>query len=155
MAAPTTRFACIGDDRVAFHVSGHGPATLVIVYGTYSHIQLNWEIPVVERMLDRLSQFVRVVEFDRRGTGLSDRPDRPLTIEDRVDDVLAVIDATGSDPVALLGVSDGAATAVLLAAARPDRVSRLLLYAPLVRTLRSVDFPWGIFESRQELVASV
>jgi class 3 adenylate cyclase len=106
-------------------------------------------------MLNRLSQFVRVVEFDRRGTGLSDRPDRPLTIEDRVDDVLAVIDATASDQVAVLGVSDGAATAVLLGAARPDRVSRLLLYAPLVRTRRSVDFPWGTFESRQELVASV
>jgi pimeloyl-ACP methyl ester carboxylesterase len=155
VAAPTTRFVSIGDDRIAFHMSGQGPVTLVIVYGTYSHIQLNWEIPAVVRMLERLGQFVTVVEFDRRGTGLSDRPDRPLTIEDRVDEVLAVIDAAADGPVALLGVSDGAATAVVLAASRPDRVSRLLLYAPLVRTLRSADFPWGTFESRQELVTSI
>jgi len=63
MASPTTRFAFIGDDRVAFHVSVHGPVTVVIVYGTCSHIEVNWEIPAVERVLDRLGQFVTVVDF--------------------------------------------------------------------------------------------
>ena len=128
---------------MAYQAWGHGPVDLLMVYGAYSHVQLNWEIPAVVRLLEQLGQSLRVVQFDRRGTGLSDRPERPQTMEDRGDDILAVMDAAGCARVALFGESEGASTAVLLAAAHPERVSHLVLYGPLVRMLRSPESPWA------------
>jgi pimeloyl-ACP methyl ester carboxylesterase len=134
---------------------GDGPITAVFVYGFFSHIELNWEVTPLARLFSRLGRSMRVVQFDRRGTGLSDRPDRPLTLEDRVDDLLAVIDTVGLETVALLGQDDGAAASIVAAAGHPDRISHLVLYSPLVRMLRSDDFPWGTVRSADELRAIV
>jgi pimeloyl-ACP methyl ester carboxylesterase len=150
VTVPRTRFASVGGDRVAYQVWGEGPVDLVVDYGSYSHLELNWEVPAVVRFLERLGRSVRVIQFDRRGTGLSDRPDRPPTLEDRVDDVVAVVEAAGCGQVALLGESEGAATSLLFAAAHPERVSHLVLYGSLVRALRSDEYPWGVVETRAE-----
>ena len=147
MRRPRTQFASLGDDRIAFQVSGDGDLDAVLVYGFYSHVELNWETPALGRLFERLGRAMRLVQFDRRGTGLSDRPDRALTLEDRVDDVLAVLGAAGCGRAALIGLADGAATSIMLAAKHPDRVSHLVLYAPIVRMLRTDDFPWGAVQA--------
>jgi class 3 adenylate cyclase len=132
-----------GDYRVAYQVWGEGPITLVTVWGTMSHVEIHWEDPPFARLLERLGRSVRVVQFDRLGTGLSDRPDRLPTLEDRMDDLRAVIDAVGCSRVALLGESEGGAAAILFAATYPDRVSHLVLYGTVVRILADDDFPAG------------
>jgi class 3 adenylate cyclase len=152
---PRTRFASLGEDRIAFQVWGDAPIAAVFVYGFFSHIELNWEVSALAHLFSRLGRSMRVVQFDRRGAGLSDRPDRPLTLEDRVDDLLAIVDAAGLDRVALLGLDDGAAASIMAAAGHPDRISHLVLYSPLVRMLRSDDFPWGAVQSADELRAIV
>jgi class 3 adenylate cyclase len=144
MAMPTTRFTRVGDLHLAYQVWGDGPVDVVLVWGTMSHAEIIWEDPKMVRFFERLGRSVRVIQFDRIGTGLSDRPDRVPTLEDRMDDLLAVVDAVGCDRVALLGESEGGPTSILFSATHPERVSHLVLYAPLVRLLRSEDFPIGM-----------
>ena len=103
---PETRYAKSGDVHVAFQVTGDGPIDLVFVPGFVSHLEADWDSPVRSRLLQRLSSFCRLIRFDKRGTGLSDRVKIP-TLEQRMDDVRAVMDAVGSQKAALFGLSDG------------------------------------------------
>ena len=148
-----TRFARSGDVHIAYQVIGDGPLDLVYVPGWVSNVGLNWEEPSYARFLTRLASFARLILFDKRGTGLSDRvPDRELpTLELRMDDVRAVLDAVGSERAALLGVSEGGPMCALFAATYPDRTVALVMYGSYARRRRTADYPWG--QSDEDLAA--
>jgi class 3 adenylate cyclase len=130
-----TRYARSGDVHLAYQVVGNGPIDLVFVPGWITHLELGWDDPLEAEWLRRLASFSRLLIFDKRGTGLSDRvPVNELPIlEDRMDDVRAVMDAAGSERAALLGVSDGGPLAALFAATYPDRTEALILYGSFAR----------------------
>ena len=155
MASPETRFAKSGDAHIAYQVVGNGPFDLVYVPGWVSNVALNWDEPSYARFLTRLSAFARLILFDKRGTGLSDRiPGQGLpTLEQRMDDVRAVLDAAGSERAALLGVSEGGSMSALFAATYPDRTTALVMYGSYARRHRAPDYPWG--QSDEEVAASL
>jgi class 3 adenylate cyclase len=124
---PETRYARSGDVRIAFQVVGGGPFDLVFVPGFISNLDLTWDTPVRARFFSRLSSFSRLILFDKRGTGLSDRVSAMPTLEERMDDVRAVMDAAGSERAALFGISEGGAMSVLFAATYPERTQALVL----------------------------
>jgi pimeloyl-ACP methyl ester carboxylesterase len=128
MIVPQTQYAKVGSVHIAYQVVGSGPPDLVMVPGFVSHIECNWEEPSFARALERLAGFSRLILFDKRGTGLSDRVSDMPTLEQRMDDVRAVMDAAGSARAAILGVSEGGAMSTVFAATHPDRTSLLLLY---------------------------
>jgi pimeloyl-ACP methyl ester carboxylesterase len=143
--APETRYARSGDVNVAYQVLGEGSIDLVFVMGWVSHLDWFWEEPGFARFLRRLASFSRLILFDKRGTGLSDRvPDRELpTLEERMDDVRAVMDAVGSRRAALMGVSEGGPLCLLFGATYPDRTQALVLIGSYARRLWAEDYPWG------------
>jgi pimeloyl-ACP methyl ester carboxylesterase len=124
---PETQFAKNGDLSIAYQVVGDGPVDLVFVPGFMSHVELNWEYLFASAPLDRLSRFARLVVFDKRGSGLSDRSLGAGTVEDRMNDIRVVMNAVGFDRAALAGVSNGAPLAAMFAASYPDRVTSLVL----------------------------
>src|SRR5579871_2145485 len=130
MKPPETRYARSGDVRIAYQVIGNGPIDLVFVPGFLSNLEVHWEDPGYSHLLQRLGAFTRLIQFDKRGTGLSDRVDnRDLpSLETRMDDVRAVMDAAGSGRAALLGASEGAPMSILFAATYPERTRALVLY---------------------------
>ena len=130
MTQPETRYAKSGDVRIAYQVIGHGPLDLVFVPGFMSNLDVQWEDPGFTHLLNRLSGFTRLILFDKRGTGLSDRVDNHHlpTLETRMDDVRAVMDAAGSGRAALLGASEGGPMSILFAATYPQRTRALVLY---------------------------
>jgi pimeloyl-ACP methyl ester carboxylesterase len=123
---PETRYAKSGDNYVAYQVIGEGPFDLVIVPGFVSHLDLLMEWPLSANFFKRLASFCRLILFDKRGTGLSDRGRIP-TIEERMDDVRAVMDAAGSARAALCGLSEGGPMSMVFAATYPQRTSALIL----------------------------
>jgi class 3 adenylate cyclase len=144
--APTTRYAKAPDGvSIAYQVIGDGPRDLVWVPGWVSHVEAAWDEPTMARFFDRLAAFARLILFDKRGTGLSDRvPERDLpTLETRMADVLAVLDAVGSEDSALLGVSEGAAMCLLFAATYPSRTTAIILVGGYARRLAAPDYPPG------------
>jgi class 3 adenylate cyclase/pimeloyl-ACP methyl ester carboxylesterase len=141
---PQTRYARSGDVRIAYQVVGDGPRDLVIVPGFVSHVDLSWEHPPYERFMERLATFARVLVFDKRGSGLSDPVHPAATLEERIDDVRAVMDAAGSERAALLGISEGAPMSALFAAGRPDRIEALILYGAFARGTPTPDYPWAM-----------
>src|SRR6266849_7088877 len=130
MKPPETRYARSGDVRIAYQVIGNGPIDLVFVPGFLSNLEVHWEDPGYSHLLQRLGAFTRLIQFDKRGTGLSDRVDnRDLPdLETRMDDVRAVMDAAGSGRAALMGASEGAPMSILFAATYPERTRALVLY---------------------------
>ncbi len=132
---PETRYARSGDVNIAYQVLGSGPPDLVVVPGSITHLEVMREEPDHERMLRRLASFARVIVFDKRGTGLSDRSPGPevATLETRMDDVRAVMDAVGSEHAALFGTSEGAPMSALFAATYPERATALVLYGSWAR----------------------
>jgi pimeloyl-ACP methyl ester carboxylesterase/DNA-binding CsgD family transcriptional regulator len=130
MKPPETRYARSGDVRIAYQVIGNGPIDLVFVPGFLSNLEVHWEDPGYSHLLQRLGAFTRLIQFDKRGTGLSDRVDiRDLpSLETRMDDVRAVMDAAGSGRAVLLGASEGAPMSILFAATYPERTRALVLY---------------------------
>ena len=104
---PETKYALSGDTYVAYQVTGNGPVNLVWAPGTVSHLDLDWDTPVRAQFFERVSAFCRLIRFDKRGTGLSDRPLKMATLEERTDDIRAVMDAVGSERATLLGFSEG------------------------------------------------
>lgn len=128
MAAAITRYTRNGDIHLAYQVIGDGPIDLVMVPGFISHIECYWEEPSFARALMRFAGFSRLIVFDKRGTGLSDRVSHMPTIEQRMDDVRAVMDAAGSQRAAILGISEGGAMSTVFAATYPERTSLLILY---------------------------
>jgi class 3 adenylate cyclase/alpha-beta hydrolase superfamily lysophospholipase len=142
-----TRYATTPDGvAIAYQVVGEGPRDLVWVPGWISHLEAAWDEPTLARFFERLASFSRLILFDKRGTGLSDRvPESALpSLETRMSDVLTVCDAVGSSRAALLGVSEGAPMCVLFAATFPDRTTGLILYGGFARRLRDVDYPAGV-----------
>jgi pimeloyl-ACP methyl ester carboxylesterase len=137
------RYAKSGDVHIAFHVMGGGPIDLVLVPGFISHLELQLESPWCSRFFQRLASFCRLILFDKRGTGLSDRMSAIPTLEQRMDDVRAIMDAVGSTRAALLGYSEGGAMSVLFAATYPQRTLALVLYAAMARLAWAPDNPWG------------
>src|SRR2546426_1049792 len=142
---PETRYAKSGDLSIAYQVVGAGPFDLVYVPGWVSNVELLWEKPKPARLLERLASFSRLILFDKRGTGMSDRVsnDRLPTLEQRMDDVRAVLDAVGSESAALLGHSEGSGMSILFAATYPQRSIALALYGSFAKRLRSDDYPWA------------
>ncbi|MEH2592293.1 adenylate/guanylate cyclase domain-containing protein [Bradyrhizobium sp. AZCC 1721] len=125
---PKTQYAKSGDVRIAYQVVGEGPFDLVFVPGFISNLDVAWEEPYRARVWTRLAAFARLIMFDKRGTGLSDRTVGVPTLEERMDDVRAVMDAVGSEQAALFGISEGGAMSVLFAATYPERTRALVLY---------------------------
>jgi pimeloyl-ACP methyl ester carboxylesterase len=142
---PETRYTKSGDLNVAYQVVGEGPLDLVYVPGWVSNIELMWEEPELARFLTRLASFSRLILFDKRGTGLSDRVpnDRPATLEERMDDVRAVMDAVGSERAALFGHSEGGNMCMLFAATYPERTIALITVGVYAKRIRSDDYPWA------------
>src|SRR5258706_773516 len=130
MQPPETRYARSGDVRIAYQVIGNGPIDLVFVPGFLSNLEVHWEDPGYSHLLQRLGAFTRLIQFDKSGTGLSDRVDnRDLPdLETLMDDRRAVMDAAGSGRAALLGASEGAPMSILFAATYPERTRALVLY---------------------------
>jgi len=127
-SVPETRYAKSGDVSIAYQVVGDGPIDLVLVPGFVSHLDIDWDDPAHARFLRRLASFSRLIRFDKRGTGLSDRMAGVATLEERMDDVRAVMDAAHSEKAALYGVSEGGPMALLFTATYPDRTRALVLY---------------------------
>jgi DNA-binding SARP family transcriptional activator/pimeloyl-ACP methyl ester carboxylesterase len=146
-----TRYAVSGAVRVAYQVVGGGPRDLVVVPGFASHLELTWEYPPYERFVRRLATFARVILFDKRGTGLSDPIGDAETLEERMDDIRAVMDAVGSQRADLFGWSEGAMIATVFGASRPDRVSALVLYGSCARTTPAEGYPWAPAREGREL----
>lgn len=140
---PKTHYAKSGGVNVAYHVVGSGPPDLVYVPGFLSNIEMMWENPLLARFLRRLASFSRLIVFDKRGTGLSDRVAELPTLEQRMDDVRAVMDAVGSSHAALFGHSEGALMCILFAASYPERTIALMTYGAYAKRLRSKDYPWA------------
>ena len=130
---PETRYALSGDVNLAYQVMGNGPVDIVMVPGFMSHIEFRHELPGQTAFLRRLSSFARVVTFDKRGQGLSDRVSDAPSLEQRMDDVRAIMDAVGSQRATLFGHSEGCAMSALFAATYPERVSRLILFGGYVK----------------------
>jgi pimeloyl-ACP methyl ester carboxylesterase len=142
---PETQYAKSGDVNVAYQVVGDGPFDLVLVPGWVSNVDLMWQEPTHERFLRRLASFARLILFDKRGTGLSDRVpnDRLPTLEERMDDVRAVMDAAGSDEAALFGYSEGGNLSTLFAATYPERTRALATFGIFAKRIWSPDYPWA------------
>ena len=140
---PKTQYAKSGDLHIAYQVTGTGPLDLVFVPGFVSHLEYQWEHLESARFFERLSSFSRLIRFDKRATGLSDRVGGIPTLEQRMDDVRAVMDAVGSDRAALFGISEGGPMSLLFAATYPERTSALVLYGSYARRAWAPDHPFG------------
>src|SRR5919202_80476 len=144
-STPETRYAKSGDLHVAYQVVGDGPFDLLHIPGFVSNVEGMWDEPLLARFLGRLASFSRLILFDKRGTGLSDRVpvDRLPTLEERMDDLRAVLDAAGSEQAALLSHSEGGNLAVLYAATYPERTRALVTTGMFAARIWSPDYPWA------------
>ena len=143
MNPPPTQYTKSAETSIAYQVVGDGPLDLVLVPGFASHLEMGWELPAQARFLERLASFARLILFDKRGTGLSDPVDGVPTLEQRMDDVRAVMDTAGSERAALFGISEGGPMCVLFAATHPERVSALVLHGAMARTTEAEDYPFA------------
>lgn len=141
---PEVRYARNGEVSIAYQVLGEGPQDLVFVTGFVGHLELFWEAPPVRRFFERLASFSRLILWDKREQGLSDRLGQPPTLEQGMDDLATVLDAVGSERVALVGISEGGPMSVLYAASFPHRVTHLVLYGTYAKLTRSADYPVGV-----------
>ena len=145
-----TRYAKSGDVSIAYQLLGKGPPDLVLVPGWVSNIDVFWEEPTLARFLTRLASFSRLILFDKRGTGLSDRVADMPSLEVRMDDVRAVMDVVGSEFAALFGYSEGGTMCALFAATHPSRTSALIMSGAFARRTWAPDYPWGRTEEQQQ-----
>ncbi|MGH2793858.1 MAG: adenylate/guanylate cyclase domain-containing protein [Actinomycetota bacterium] len=145
MERPKTKYARSGDLHIAYQVVGDGPIDLVWVPGWFSHVEQSWEWLAMAGFFERLAAFSRLILFDKRGTGLSDPVpvDQPATIEQRMDDVRAVMDAAGSERAALVGLSEGGPMSMMFAATYPDRTTALILTGTFARATHDKDYDIG------------
>lgn len=155
---PETRYARSGDVGIAYQVFGEGEVDLVVAWPYVSHLDLMWESPAMSRFLRRLGAFARVIVFDRRGVGLSDPVAGAPTLEERMDDLRAVMDAASCERAALFGMSEGSTMSMLFAATYPERTSALVLWGAMARSTAAPDYPWArereaVQEANDELIA--
>jgi pimeloyl-ACP methyl ester carboxylesterase len=151
--APRTCYARNADVSIAYQVVGEGP-DLLWIPGFISHLDVYWADPDIARMLRLVADFCRLIIYDKRGTGLSDPVWRPPTLDERVGDALAVLDAAGSTEAAVVGFSEGAPTGMLLAARYPTRIPRLVLYGAIILGVAEESRPWGVREETYEALFS-
>jgi pimeloyl-ACP methyl ester carboxylesterase len=137
--------------HIAYQVTGGGETDVVLISGFVSHLDLDWAHPAHAHFLDRLGQMGRLIRFDKRGTGMSDRPEGLPDLETRMHDVLAVMDTVGSERAVLCGYSEGGPMAILMAATHPERVSALVLYGSYARRTRAPDYPWAQTEEERSV----
>jgi class 3 adenylate cyclase len=145
VAMPTTRYVRSGDANIAYQVVGQGPFDLIWVPGWISNVEVSWEVPEYARFLTRLASFSRLILFDKRGTGLSDGVsiEHLPALEQRMDDVRAVLEAAGSTSAAIFGASEGGNLSILFAATYPERVRALVLAGSYAKRLWTPDYPWA------------
>ena len=155
MASPVL-YAKSGEINIAYTITGSGP-DVVWCPGSLSHQELTPHVPELAGHIDRAARFARVIFFDKRGTGMSDRPAGIPTLEERIDDIRAVMDAAQSQRAHVMGLSEGGSMAMLFAATFPDRTRSLLLYGARPRWTRTPDYPWGptLEESEANLEQSI
>ena len=144
MQRPKTQYAKAGDTHIAYQVFGDGPIDLLWAQGWATHIEYAWESPDYARFLGKLSQFARVIFFDKRGVGMSDRDVGYPTLEERSQDINAVLDAAGSERAAVFGASEGGAISSVFAATYPERVSHLILNGSRACYSWKPDYPYGL-----------
>ena len=140
---PPVLYARSGDQNLAYQVVGDGPAEVLMIPGWFSHLVLAWEEPTWVRWCERLASFARLVRFDKRGTGMSDRPPGIPTPDERMEDARAVMDAAGLKAAHVLCWSEGGPLGVLLAVTHPERVQSLVLYGTQATFLRRPGYPFG------------
>ncbi len=155
--AVETRYARSGDVSIAYQTIGEGETDIVVAFQFVSHLDLLWENAAEAEFMRRLGSFARVILFDRRGVGLSDPAGGAPTLEERMDDLRAVMDAAGSERAALIGMSEGATMSMLFAATYPERVSALVLWGAMARSTAAPDYPWApereaVEEAQEELI---
>ncbi|HMJ00307.1 MAG TPA: adenylate/guanylate cyclase domain-containing protein [Gaiellaceae bacterium] len=158
MPSPETRYAKSGDVNIAYQVVGEGPFDLVYGPGWVSNVEMMWGASYRADFLTRLASFSRLILFDKRGTGLSDRVpnDRLPTLEQRMDDVRAVLDAVGSERAAVLGHSEAANMSLVFGATYPERTTHLILVGAFAKRIRTDDYPWApTAEERERLAQTI
>src|SRR5918997_426068 len=150
--APPTRYAKSGDFNIAYQVFGEGAVDLVLVPGLISHLEMHWADPATTAAFRRLASFARLIVFDKRGTGLSDPVTQLPTLEERMDDLRAVLDAAGAERPALFGWSEGGPTSLLFAATYPERVRGLILHGAFAKGAADPDEPGGLRPDHYEVL---
>jgi class 3 adenylate cyclase len=153
MVVPTTRYARSGDASIAYQVVGDGPLDMLFLTGWLTQLEQLWEAPANRRFLERLMTFGRVILFDSRGTGLSERVLEKYTLEQEAQDALAVLDAAGSERAALFTYAQGGLVGAMLAAERPERIGALIMYASIARTSWAPDYDWAITREQREALS--
>jgi pimeloyl-ACP methyl ester carboxylesterase len=151
---PRTRYASSGGASIAYQVAGEGPIDLLFLPGWISQIEQLWEAPAVRRFLERLTSFSRLILFDSRGTGLSERVLETYTLEQEARDVIAVLDAVGSERTALFTYAMGGLVGAMLAAEHPRRVGALIMYASVARTSWAHDYDWAMTSEQREAITA-
>src|SRR5216110_2913058 len=140
---PSTHYVKSDDVYIAYQVLGEGSLDLIFVPGFVSNVEAMWQSPNRSRFLRRLASFCRVIIFDKRGTGMSDRGSQIFTLEQRMHDVQTILNEVGSNRAALFGISEGGPMSLLYAATYPERTSALVLYGTYAKRLRTDDYPWA------------
>src|SRR5687767_8476757 len=140
---PETKYAKSGEINIAYQCIGKGPIDLICVIGWVSNVEYVWEEPTISSFLNRLATFSRLILFDKQGTGLSDRVSQMPTLEQRMDDVRAVMDAAGSRKAALLGISEGGSMCALFAATYPERTIALIMCGSFAKRIWDAEYPWA------------
>lgn len=148
---PETRFARSGDLYIAYQVAGEGERDFVQSFGGPTHLEALWEIPEIAGTVEQLTHLGRVIVYDKRGAGLSDRPPGVVTLEERATDLVAVMDAAGSEQAVLVGSADGAAASLVTAALFPHRVSGVVASQVLASFLADAEHPWGMQPEAAEM----
>jgi class 3 adenylate cyclase len=147
---PETKYARSGDVNIAYQVTGTAAIDVVWAPGTTTHLDVSWDWPREAEFIEKFSLFCRLIRFDKRGTGLSDRPTNAATLEERTDDIRAVMDAAGSTRATIFGLSEGGNMACVFAALYPTRTRSLILWGSQARWVRADDYPWGPTPEEQE-----
>jgi len=140
---PETRYAKSGDINIAYQVLGSGPVDLIYVPGWVTHLEYGWEEPSLARFYRKLASFSRLILFDKRGTGLSDQSTNLPTLEQRMDDVRAVMQAVGSERAVVFGMSEGGNMAMLFAATYPERTIALITFGVFAKRIYDPEYPWA------------
>jgi class 3 adenylate cyclase/pimeloyl-ACP methyl ester carboxylesterase len=153
MIVPTTRYARSGDASIAYQVVGDGPLDMLFLTGWLTQLEQLWEAPANRRFLERLATFGRLIMFDSRGTGLSERVLETYTIEREAQDALAVLDAAGSERAALFTYAQGGLVGAHLAAEHHGRIGALIMYASIARTSWAADYPWAMTSEEREALS--